>query len=228
MAQTKKEVSDFLTSWPLKSTATREIAFFPSFVHMETAQRAIQSRKLSVSLGAQDCSSEEKGAYTGDVSALMLKELRSKYVLIGHSERRARYETEESLWKKLEQVFRVDLIPVFCIGETREEREAKKVFEVLGLQMKSLKEAKEKFLVAYEPVWAIGTGLTAARIDIQEAHKFIQQQLPRSLGVLYGGSVKPGNTKEILGISEVNGVLVGGASLSVESFKTIVESENSR
>lgn len=154
----------------------------------------------------------------------MIKELGCEFVLIGHSERRQRgHETNASLRKKLDHAFEAALTPVYCIGETEAHRDAGRVFEILEEQTEIVRDEKRPFCVAYEPVWAIGTGRTPSKKDIHEAHAHIWKRLPKAQSVLYGGSVKPENAREILEIDSVTGLLVGGASLKASDFAKIVE-----
>lgn len=186
-------------------------------------------------LAGQNLYFEDKGAYTGEISGGFLKDVGCEYVIIGHSERRKYFgETDESVNKKILAALRNDLIPIVCIGETLEEREANKTFEVLERQIKgALLELQQKdlanFAIAYEPVWAIGTGRNASAGQIAEAHHFIRNTVAKlydaptasNISILYGGSVKASNAKEIFSQNDVNGVLVGGASLDAKGFSDI-------
>lgn len=190
-------------------------------------------RETPVKTGAQDCHFNASGAHTGDISADMIADLGGSYVIVGHSERRADHdETNEIVRDKAKAVSDAGLTPIICIGETQAEREAGQTLDVLDTQLtNSLPDdlSGERFVVAYEPVWAIGTGLVPEITDIAEAHKFMRDKLKR-LGVenadevrlLYGGSVKPGNAKDILAVENVDGALVGGASLKAEDFLGII------
>ncbi|MGE5566301.1 MAG: triose-phosphate isomerase [Parcubacteria group bacterium] len=187
-----------------------------------------------VAIGGQDCRAEESGAFTGDISAEMLVDAGAALVILGHSERRAGYgETDAVIAAKVEGAIRAGLEPIVCVGETLAEREAGKTLEVVTGQVRgSLPEtlAKRDFAVAYEPVWAIGTGLTPTLEQIEEVHLAIRAVLRERFGewgaaipILYGGSVKPSNAAEILKAREVGGALVGGASLKAADFLTIIE-----
>jgi len=187
-----------------------------------------------VAVGGQDCRAEESGAFTGDISAEMLADAGATLVILGHSERRAGYgETDAVVAAKVEGAIRAGLEPIVCVGETLAEREGGKTLEVVSGQVRgSLPEllAKRDFAVAYEPVWAIGTGLTATTEQIEEVHVAIRDVLVERFGewgaaipILYGGSVKPSNAAEILKAREVGGALVGGASLKAADFLTIIE-----
>ncbi len=176
--------------------------------------------------GGQDCRVEEQGAYTGDISAKMLDDCGASYVILGHSERRAGHsETNELVASKSNSAKAAGLVPVICIGETLEERESGAFETVLAKQIQqSVPDSftAQDFLLAYEPVWAIGTGKVADEATIRATHGFIASKLPEGTAILYGGSVKPDNAASIMQIAHVDGVLVGGASLKVESFTAII------
>jgi triosephosphate isomerase len=185
-----------------------------------------------VGVGGQDCHAEASGAFTGDISAEMLNDAGASYVILGHSERRAgHHETDKIVRAKAKAALRVGLAAIICVGETRAEREAGDAFSIVGVQLAgSIPENSPpgRTVVAYEPVWAIGTGLTPTPGDIAEMHGFIRdrvnQQLPgqgASLRVLYGGSVRPDNAAVLLSVEDVDGALVGGASLSSAEFMAI-------
>ena len=191
----------------------------------------------NIGLGAQNVYWEEGGAYTGEISCLMLKEIGCRYVIIGHSERRSYFnETNESVNKKVKTVLRYNLTPIVCVGERLEQREANQTFEVVrdhiqgALQGFSAEEAK-KIIIAYEPVWAIGTGRTATPDQAQEVHGFIRQLLKELhnhdvadiVRIQYGGSIKPDNIIDLMAQPDVDGGLVGGASLKLDSFVKIVK-----
>ncbi len=191
----------------------------------------------NISLGAQDVYWQDEGAFTGEVSAPMLKDVGCAYAIIGHSERRQFFgETNETVNKKIKAALKAGLVPIVCVGESLAQREAGQTFEVLtdhiqnGLLGLSAEEVS-RTVIAYEPVWAIGTGKTATSAQAQEAHKFIREQLVKlynkdvadAVRIQYGGSVKPENTEELLSQPDVDGALVGGASLKVESFSEIVK-----
>jgi triosephosphate isomerase len=191
----------------------------------------------NIKLGAQDLYWEEKGAFTGEISAQMLKEAGCEYVIIGHSERRKYFaETNESVNKKTKTAIKAGLLPIVCVGEKLEEREAGKTFDVVkdhiqgslaGLTQDEIK----KVIIAYEPVWAIGTGRNATPKQAEEAHKYIRKlladmfddEIAENIRIQYGGSVTPENIKELIGQDDVDGALVGGASLQVDSFSNIVK-----
>lgn len=191
----------------------------------------------NISLGAQDMNGEDEGAFTGEVSGVMLKELGAQFVIIGHSERRQYFgETNETVNKKLKAALRQGLIPIVCVGENLSEREKGETFNVIknhikgGLEGINSEEAL-KLVIAYEPVWAIGTGKTATAIQAEEAQKYIRNLLAEMynsavagpIRIQYGGSVKPENISELIGQPDIDGALVGGASLDVKSFSLIVK-----
>ncbi|HRH20478.1 MAG TPA: triose-phosphate isomerase [Brevundimonas sp.] len=197
------------------------------------AQMNWQLKDSAVEIGGQDCSPETSGAYTGDVSAAMLKDAGAGLVILGHSERRAGHgETDADVAAKVEAALPAGLEPIICVGETLAEREAGRAVEVVaGQVMASLPESLngKAFAVAYEPVWAIGTGLTPTLEQIEEVHAAVRAAMVARLGegartapILYGGSVKPNNAAEILAVPEVGGALVGGASLNAADFLGII------
>jgi triosephosphate isomerase len=182
-----------------------------------------------IEIGGQDCHAEPSGAFTGDISAEMLADLGAKAVIVGHSERRTLHqETDAEVRTKARAAWRAGLTAIVCIGETRAEREAGLTLDILGRQLDGSipdRATAAKLVVAYEPVWAIGTGLTPTTADVGQAHEFIRQRLASRHGavadavrILYGGSVKPANAKELMGVANVDGALVGGASLKAEDF----------
>lgn len=207
------------------------VAICPPATLIAQAAWALKGTKLLV--GGQDCRAEASGAYTGDVAAEMLADAGASLVILGHSERRAYYaEGDADVAVKAEAALRAGLEPIICVGETLDEREAGKALEIVTRQVrgslpKSL--AGKAFSVAYEPVWAIGTGLTPSIEEIEEVHVAIRATLVELFGdhgttvaILYGGSVKPSNAAEILHAAEVGGALVGGASLKAEDFLGII------
>jgi len=194
-----------------------------------------------IQLGAQDICWQDSGAFTGEVSPLMLKDVGVKFVIIGHSERRQLFaETNESVNKKVKAAIKHRLIPIVCVGERLEERESGKTFEVVkehvesGLEGLAIEESTD-LVVAYEPVWAIGTGRNATAAQAQEVHAYIRQLLVSLFGrslaegirIQYGGSVKPDNIAELIREEDVDGALVGGASLDLNSFTEIVKKAES-
>jgi triosephosphate isomerase len=191
------------------------------------AEFAAAARGSAVVIGGQDCHAAPSGAHTGDVAAEMLKDAGAVAVIVGHSERRTdHHETDAQVRAKAMAAHRAGLIAIVCIGEQRAEREAGETLAVLERQLDgSLPDVASGLVIAYEPVWAIGTGLTPTVADVAEAHAFIRKKLTerygaagKSVRLLYGGSVKPSNAKELLTIANVNGALVGGASLKASDF----------
>ncbi len=185
-------------------------------------------------LGGQNCHAAANGAHTGDISAEMLRDAGASYVIVGHSERRADHgETDATVQTKAVAALRAGLTPIICVGETRAEREAGAALDVVGAQiMGSLPAgAPETIVVAYEPVWAIGTGLTPTSADVAEMHAFARERIEARLGggksatarILYGGSVKPANARELMSVANVDGALVGGASLTAKDFMAIAD-----
>jgi len=197
-------------------------------------------RDSNVSLGAQNMYFEDKGAYTGEVSTAMLKDCGCTHVIIGHSERRTIFnESDETINKKVKKALEAGLIPVLCIGEKLEEREANKTFEVITNQLEGDladidSDNIKKIIIAYEPVWAIGTGKTATSEQAQEAHAFIRNLIKEKYDsvvadgiiILYGGSMKPANVEELVSQPDVDGGLIGGASLEAASFVELVKKSN--
>ena len=196
----------------------------------------LTAQETNIKIGAQNMHFEEKGAYTGEISGKMLKSIGVEYVIIGHSERRQYFaETDETVNKKLKAAFANGLKPIVCVGETLEERESGKAFEIITNQtQKALdgltNEQVANTIIAYEPIWAIGTGKTATSEDANEACKKIREKIAKIYGqnvadrviIQYGGSMKPENAKELLEMSDIDGGLIGGASLKAESFEKIV------
>lgn len=212
-----------------------QVAVYPPFVWLETIRAVVGG--VSLMLGAQDCSPEPNGAHTGDVSLEMLAECGVSTVLIGHSERRhGLHEPEARIAAKLRAVLTAQMTAVLCIGETLEEREAGKTDAVNEAQLRSAMDGlnivrPDRLVIAYEPVWAIGTGKTASSADAQSAHEAIRRVLRSIVGVdasnairiIYGGSMKPSNAKELMAQPDVDGGLIGGASLKADDFIAIVD-----
>jgi triosephosphate isomerase len=198
----------------------------PATLIMTFAQAAAGSK---IEIGGQDCHAEPSGAFTGDISAEMLADLGARAVIVGHSERRTLHkETDADVRAKAEAAWRAGLTAIVCIGEIRAERDAGQTLAVLGRQLDgSLPDGvtAARLVVAYEPVWAIGTGLTPTAADVAQAHQFVRKRIVERHGavgnavrVLYGGSVKPANAKELMAVANVDGALVGGASLKADDF----------
>jgi triosephosphate isomerase len=193
------------------------------------AAAALAAAGTGIAIGAQDCHANPNGAHTGDIAAEMIADAGGTFVIVGHSERRTDHaETDAIVKAKAEAAFRAGLVAIVCVGETRAEREAGKTLSVVGKQVAgSLPKGATaaNLVIAYEPVWAIGTGLTPTAADVAEVHAFIRGELNRLMGaagagvrILYGGSVKPSNAVELMGVSNVDGALVGGASLKAADF----------
>jgi len=180
-----------------------------------------------ITLGGQDCAPAEKGAFTGDISAEMLKDAGCAYVILGHSERRHGHaETDDRVREKTQAAWRAGLCAIVCVGETRNQREDGMALAVVAAQLAgSLPPgtSADRLVVAYEPVWAIGTGLTPTLADIVEMHADVRAHVPTGTRILYGGSVNPGNARDILALSDVDGALVGGASLKAADFWAIID-----
>lgn len=204
------------------------------FIHLTEVKKVLN--KSNLFLGAQNCASEESGAYTGEVSAAMVKSTGADYVIIGHSERRTYYhETDEILNKKVKLALKHNLIPIFCCGELLEERNKNIHFEVVQNQLKKglfdlSAEEFSKIVIAYEPVWAIGTGVVATPEQAQEMHSMIREfvaknyntEIAENLTILYGGSCKASNARDLFKNPDVDGGLIGGASLIADEFIGIV------
>lgn len=211
-----------------------EVAICPPFTSLELASELIKNSPIR--LGAQNMHSEIEGAYTGEVSAKMLKSFGVEYVILGHSERRTYFkETDEFINQKIRRAIEFDLKPIFCLGETLEERESGKTFEVVENQLtKGLFAISridlEKIVIAYEPVWAIGTGRTATPEQAQEVHAFLRTKISEiydtevasRIKILYGGSVKPENARDLFKQPDIDGGLIGGACLKADSFYQII------
>lgn len=211
-----------------------ELIIAPPYTHIACIAEEI--KESGVAVAAQDCSAQVKGAYTGEVSASMIASVDATYVILGHSERREYHgEGSEILNAKMAQVYANNLSPIYCVGEKLEEREAEKHFDVCRQQIEEVvfgltEEQFEKLVVAYEPVWAIGTGKTASADQAQEIHAFIRSVLAEKFGaaaektpILYGGSCKPSNANEIFSKADVDGGLIGGAALAADDFIAIAK-----
>ena len=196
----------------------------PATLLAPVAGRCAESAVL---VGAQDCHALSSGAHTGDVSAAMVRDAGAGFVILGHSERRNDHgETSDLVCSKAEAALAAGLVPIICVGETREQREAGDAFDIVGAQLRaSLPGDAGSTVIAYEPVWAIGTGLTASASDVAAMHAFIRTQLPAPAAtrIIYGGSVKPANAGELMSLDDVDGALVGGASLNITQFVSIID-----
>jgi len=225
------EVNKFLNDF----SQDVEVILGVPFIHLKSIND-IDNKKINIS--AQDCSAHESGAYTGEVSASMIKSTGAKYVIIGHSERRMYHnESNNDLAKKIDQVLNNDLKVIFCCGESLSERESKSHFNLIERQLdESLfhlsHQQMKSIVIAYEPIWAIGTGVTASSQQAQEMHHFIRrliekkysQEIASNTSILYGGSCKPNNANELFSKEDVDGGLIGGASLKVDDFSQIINS----
>jgi triosephosphate isomerase (TIM) len=237
MYKTIQESASTISSLkPLVSDVTdKEIVIFPVFTSLKAACDAAKGSNIKI--GAQDLFWEEKGAFTGEISAPMIKDTGCTYVLIGHSERRQYFhETNETVGKKTHAALKHGLTPIVCIGEKLEERESGKTFSVCEKQIREglstlSKEEAAKIVLAYEPVWAIGTGKVATPAQAEEVHIYIRKTVANMFGpevaegmrILYGGSVKPENAAELMSQKNIDGALVGGASLEADSFTKIIK-----
>ncbi len=211
-----------------------DVLLCPVFTALYPVANEVKGSNINV--GAQDLFWEDKGAFTGEVAANMIVDAGCSYVIIGHSERRQYFgETNETVNKKIKAALKAGLIPVVCVGETLKEREDNVTFKVIEAQVREgikdlSKEEAEKVVIAYEPVWAIGTGKTATPDQAQEVHAFIRKVYGEMYGsaadntrILYGGSVKPSNVSELMKKEDIDGGLVGGASLKAEDFEALVK-----
>lgn len=229
MNLSRAQARDLATALATRETPKADIVLCPAHVWLAAVARTLQDS--GVRLGAQDVSAHDSGAFTGEISAAMLQELNVSYVIVGHSERRHHHlETDPQVRAKAEAAIRHGIIPIICVGETAFEREGGRQQEIVARQLDESLPKTGTYVVAYEPVWAIGTGKTATIQDIEKMHRFIRETLARRVDraeqvtILYGGSVKAANAPEILATANVDGVLVGGASLQAEEFWAIAQS----
>ena len=229
------EAIDFIHELtPLVKNTKNEVILCVPYIDLFYA--LLNTQGTNIKIGAQNMHFEEKGAYTGEVSGEMLKSINVEYVIIGHSERRAYYgETDETVNKKLKKALSLGLKPIVCVGESLEERESGKAKEIVTTQTRKALEGLEpkdveKTILAYEPIWAIGTGKTATKEDANETIKWIREEIEKIYGksiaecviIQYGGSVKSTNAKDLFQMSDIDGGLVGGASLDAQEFAKIV------
>lgn len=222
-----------LISYLLENTKNteHEIAVFPPYPYLLLIQELLHAS--SIQFGAQDVSAHDTGAYTGEVSASMLADVGCRYVLIGHSERRAYHqETNEIIAEKCQLAHQNKLVPILCVGETQFERDAGSTYDVISSQLASLLDSTflEHAIIAYEPVWAIGTGKTATPDEAQAVHRFIREKIAKKnssiadkIRILYGGSVKASNAAELFSMPDIDGGLIGGASLKKEEFVALCQ-----
>ncbi len=238
------ETEDFVRGFLSKSQGLNlpaDIVIAPPFLSIPKLAELLHNstpgkNAHAIQIASQNCSEYDSGAYTGEVSVLMLREFFVHYVILGHSERRAIYtETDAQINAKIKKAREANLKPIFCIGETLEQREGGKLESILRTQVTDgLKDISEKDLsdivIAYEPVWAIGTGVTASSDQAQEAHAFVRSLISDLYGsepaskirIQYGGSVKPGNAAELMACPDIDGALIGGAALEPQSFLEII------
>ncbi len=233
----QKEAGEFAESLRINILDTHGVSVIlcPPFLALKTVFDVVNGSELKV--GAQNMHWEESGAFTGEVTGAMIRETGADYVILGHSERRHVFgESDEWINKKVHRSLKSGLIPIFCVGEKIEERKAEETEQVIARQLreglKDLSEAEmETVIIAYEPVWAIGTGLTASPEQAAAVHAFIRgalktlfnENVAESTWILYGGSVKPENTIGLLSDKDIDGALVGGASMKLDSFKGIID-----
>ena len=231
LADGVKRAGDLASRARAAKSSLPDISLCPPATILAAVGQAIAGSPLL--LGAQDCHAQDKGAFTGDISAPMLKELGCRYVILGHSERRAGHgETDAEVRDKAGAAQRAGLVPIVCVGESRLDREAGRHLEVIARQIEGSlppDASPAGLVIAYEPVWAIGTGLTPSSADIAEAHRHLRLRLSAAsregggVRVLYGGSANAGNAAEILAVDGVDGCLVGGASLDAEAFWAMIQ-----
>jgi triosephosphate isomerase len=237
MYKTSAEAVDFVKKFLtlVSGVADRDVMIAPAFTALEALAAALKGTE--VGLGAQDVFWEAEGAFTGQVSPPMLTAAGCRYVIIGHSERRQFFgETDDTVNRKIRAALKSGLIPVMCVGESEKQREAGQTFSILDKQVKDglrsfVSDELGSLVIAYEPVWAIGTGKTATAAQAEETHAYIRSLIKGLFGadvaalmrVLYGGSVKPENASELMAMADIDGALVGGASLNPDSFSKIVK-----
>ena len=229
IAETREFISQFVSG--VKDISDVDVILAPPFTSLSAAAENLKN--TNIYLSAQNVFYEEKGAYTGEISPLMLVDIGCKYVIIGHSERRQYFfETDDIVNKKIKAVKKAGLGVIVCVGESLEEREAGKTFDVLRRELEKGLDGigPQDTVIAYEPIWAIGTGKTATPEQAQEVHAYIREKLRVLYGnkadelcIIYGGSVTPENVDSLMACEDVDGALVGGASLKVESFTRIVQ-----
>jgi triosephosphate isomerase len=229
----RQALSEIETIAAASASTKCHLLICPPATLLLAASQAVAGSGLAI--GGQDCHPLIEGPYTGDISAPMLKDAGATYVILGHSERRITHcETDAFVKEKVQAAYVTNLLPIICVGESKAERDAGKAFDVVAKQIKGSVPtgiAGDTITIAYEPVWAIGTGLTPTIKEIADMHSFIRTQISAHLPqritpvrILYGGSVKPANSGEILALENVNGALVGGASLSAKDFLAIAAS----
>ena len=228
------QLANDINEWATKNKPEAKVIIAPSAIYLQAIQETVDNEFVQVA--SQDVSAAEKGAFTGDVSAEQLDSIGINTAIVGHSERREyQFESDETIAKKLHQLFAKNITPILCVGEKLEEREADKHFEVVKTQILNALQPQDaanlaNVVIAYEPVWAIGTGKTASPAQAQEIHAYIREVLKEAFGadiadqtsILYGGSVNAANAEELFAQPDIDGGLVGGASLKVEDFSKII------
>lgn len=224
MYGSKTMAETFLKTFLVSKTMSYNYIFCPPFTLLPTFEQHLDKDKFK--LGAQNCSTFDNGAFTGDISANMLKEFNCSYCLVGHSERRQIFheDDEEILAAKMQQLLKHGIIPIFCVGESLEDKKQGKTFEKIEHQLKATTRFENEIIIAYEPVWAIGTNQIPNIHEINEVHQFIKNLYAKPQKILYGGSVNPQNASNILSSNQVDGILVGRASLEVASLLELKES----
>jgi len=238
MNMTHFEAMKFIQNlgYEFKNKNDCEVCVCPPFITLQSVKNIVDTDRIELKLGAQNMHWKDSGAYTGEISPLMLKTLDVEYVIIGHSERREYFaDTDETVNKKIISAFKHGLKPVMCVGEKIEIRESKNAEEfVIGQLVKCLEGIEEKFIssltIAYEPIWAIGTGRTATSVDANEMCAAIRKKISELYSIssseivriLYGGSVKASNIKELMSMPDIDGALVGGASIELQEFIEII------
>jgi triosephosphate isomerase len=239
MYKQRSEAADLANALAVKvgNSTSVDVVLCPTFTSLETVAKSIQGTRIQ--LGAQNCYFEDQGAYTGEISPLMLKEAGCTFVIIGHSERRQYFgETDAGINRKAQALYKHGITPIICVGESLSERESNRTAEVVTTQVRGClanlpAEKIAQSVIAYEPVWAIGTGKTATKEQAQEAHALIRKLVSEmfstavadNVRIQYGGSVKPQNIRELMAQADIDGALVGGASLDADSFSSIVNYE---
>ena len=211
----------FDRAFPQSDREYLDVLICPPAIYLESMHNL--ARQTGVFLGAQDCHEKKKGAYTGSISADMLERAGASYVILGHSERRAAGESNKLVKAKAQAAKQAGLVPIICVGETESQREKGDAIKVVLAQLKGSVPKLKDYVVAYEPVWAIGTGKVPSVGDINEVHDAIRGHVGESIRILYGGSVKPANAKAILALKNVNGALIGGAGLNMLSLSEIAK-----
>ncbi|MDC0625035.1 triose-phosphate isomerase [Alphaproteobacteria bacterium] len=220
-----KFIDQFIDNLKLPSDNSKCVVICPTSIHLDY----MKQKKNNFYVGAQNVSEHAEGAYTGEISCNALSELNIDFCIIGHSERRHKFnETNNNVSLKSSRVIEYKIIPIICIGETLEEKESRKTNDILSKQLKDsipINSNSDNTIIAYEPVWAIGTGLTPTLEEINKTHEFIKNYNSKFVNykILYGGSVKSNNAKEIVSLSNVDGALIGGSSLKYDDFTKIIE-----